>query len=95
MTVIAYPTKQPNSSLTVKTFDAPEEKKKTNPLENFVGQGDNVGNRLFPPFPCIFFSYESLTLYHIPDFKRQWEKAFENIVGKRENAGNQDFLLFA
>ena len=35
-------------------------------------------------------------LPHNPDF--QWpfkKKVFENIVGKRENAGNQHFLLFS
>ena len=36
-----------------------------------------------------------LTLYHrISTFKNQEKKAFENIVGKGENAGNQHFLLF-
>ena len=34
-----------------------------------------------------------LTLYYtVP--KKPWENAFENIVGKEENAGNQRFLLF-
>ena len=48
------------------------------------------------------FSYKSSlfsgspTLYHtIPTFHYPWKKkAFENIVGKGENAGNQHFLLF-
>ena len=36
-----------------------------------------------------------LTLYHtIPTLNDPEKKAFENIVGKRENAGNQHFLLF-
>ena len=36
-----------------------------------------------------------LTLYQtIPGFKTLGWKAFENTVGKEENAGNQHFLLF-
>ena len=31
---------------------------------------------------------------HHTDIWRPWKKAFENIVGKGENAGNQHFLLF-
>ena len=48
----------------------------------------------------IFFhpikdKFHHLTLYHtIPTFMTPIEKAFENIVGKGENAGNQHFLLF-
>ena len=35
-----------------------------------------------------------LTLYHtIPTFNDREKEAFENIVGKGENAGNQHFLL--
>ena len=35
---------------------------------------------------------ECLTLYHT---RYLTKKSFENIVGKRENAGNQHFLLFS
>ena len=38
---------------------------------------------------------EWLTLYHtVPSLKTLKKKAFENIVGKGENAGHQHFLLF-
>ena len=30
----------------------------------------------------------------VPTFKTIRRKAFENVVGKEENAGNQNFLLF-
>ena len=40
----------------------------------------------------FFFSF--LSLSHNLDFLQVWKKqAFENIVGKRDNAGNQPFLL--
>ena len=38
---------------------------------------------------------EVLTLYYtIPTLMMLKKKPFENIVGKRENAGNHHFLLF-
>ena len=40
-----------------------------------------------------FVTFNSLP--HNPDFKQPQEKrTFENIVGKREDAGDQHFLLF-
>ena len=40
-------------------------------------------------------SFYPLTLYHtIPTLNDREKEAFENIVGKGENAGNQHFLLF-
>ena len=40
-------------------------------------------------------SRNCLTLYHtIPTVNDPEKEAFENIVGKGENAGNQHFLLF-
>ena len=35
-----------------------------------------------------------LTLYQLPLCFDDTKKSFENMVGKRENAGNQHFLLF-
>ena len=41
------------------------------------------------------WSIDWLTFYHtIPTFNDLKKEAFENIVGKGENAGNQNFLLF-
>ena len=40
-------------------------------------------------------SGKELTHYHtMTTFDESWEKSFENIVGKGENAGNQYFLFF-
>ena len=40
-------------------------------------------------------NFNSLKLYHtMMTFDALEKKAFENIVGKEENAGNQHFLLF-
>ena len=42
---------------------------------------------------CLGYFY--LTLYNtIPTLNTSEKKAFENILGKGENAGNQHFLLF-
>ena len=39
--------------------------------------------------------HDCLTLYHtIPTFNDPEKEGLENIVGKRENAGYQHFLLF-
>ena len=46
---------------------------------------------------CVYLGRlnTTLTIYNtIPTFNDPEEKAFENIVGKEENAGNQHFLLF-
>ena len=44
--------------------------------------------------PTALTRYTNLTLYHtIPTIMTLKKKAFENIVEKGENAGNQHFLL--
>ena len=49
--------------------------------------------RVVKSLDCVAKSFNPLPLN--PDFQRpQGKKAFENIVGKGENAGNQHFLLF-
>ena len=43
----------------------------------------------------MHLDHENLILYHtIPTFNDLENEAFENIVRKGENAGNQHFLLF-
>ena len=44
---------------------------------------------------AVYGHFKPLTLYHtIPTFNDPVEEAFENILGKEENAGKQQFLLF-
>ena len=47
-----------------------------------------MGKKLFRVYACSTFSRT------IPGFHDPTKKAFENIVGKGENADNQYFLLF-
>ena len=48
----------------------------------------------FVTFRTLTFVQPILTLYHTVLTFKDPKKAFENIVGKGENAGNQHFLIF-
>ena len=66
-------------------FSNPEYKRQ--PFQNIVGKGENACiNSHFVPF-SIFFKSEFL-------MPLRWN-AYENMVGKAENASNHHFLLFS
>ena len=57
-------------------------------LKNIVGEGENAGY-------LFSFSHNAgfLPSFNPPVWTTLWKTAFETILEKRENAGNQHFLI--
>ena len=63
-----------------------------NPSEVFPIPESNRDTLQLALYPWVCFDYHPITLNHTN--KDPKKEALENPVGKRENAGNQHFLLF-